>query len=137
MPTYPFINTKTGEIRDEVYRMSDVKDYRGPKGDAAPGVWKRVWTRPQMGIDTVNIDPHSAADFVKATNKRGVMGDLWERSAELSAARAAKEGGDPVKQSFYDGYARKRRGGKHPQQKREDMAAKLKKVGVSVDFGES
>lgn len=137
MPIYLFENQQTGEIHEVVYHMNDIKDYRGPDGKAARGDWKRVWTKPQASIDT-QVDPYSAADFVKATNKPGTFGDMWDRSAELSAKRADKEGGiDPVKQKFYDGYSSKRNGKKHPQEQREINQRALKKQGIRLDYGDN
>lgn len=136
MPQYLFENIETGEIHDVFYHMNDVKDYRGADGKATTGTWRRVWTKPQAAIDTT-VDPYKASDFVKVTNKNGTLGDMWDRSAELSAKRAAKEGKDPVKERFYTNYAKKRKGHKHPQQRREEAAADLKKKGITIDWGDS
>lgn len=136
MPIYLFENTKTGETHEVVYHMDEPKDYRGPNGKAAAGVWRRVWIKPQMAVDAMPIDPYSAKDYIKATNKKGVIGDLWDRSAELSAKRTEKEGVDPVKETFYKRYSAKRKGAKHPQQKREETARELKRKGITVDFGD-
>ena len=133
MPQYEFIHEKTGEIHTIILSMKEEKVYAGPKGNQK-GQWKRVWSVPGASVDTV-IDPHSAADFVKVTNKKGgTMGELWERSAELSAKRADKEGGiDPVKQGYYDRFAAKRRGKKHPQQVREETVRMAREAGINIE----
>lgn len=136
MPLYLFKHSKTGETHEVVYHMDDLKDYRGPNGKAAAGVWERVWLKPQMAVDAMPIDPYSAKDFVKATNKPGRLGDLWDRSAELSAQRTEKEGVDPIKETFYKGYSAKRKGTKHPQQKREETVRELKRKGISIEYGD-
>ncbi len=133
MPIYLFEHTKTGAIHEVAYHMSEAKDYRGPNGKAAAGVWRRVWTKPQAAIDT-RVDPYSAKDFVKATNRPGKMADLWDRSADLSAKREEKEGVDPIKQTFYETYSKRRKGAKHPQQKREETARALKGKGISIEW---
>lgn len=116
-----------------VYHMNDKKDYRGPKGDAAPGVWKRVWLKPQMAVDAVKIDPYSPQDFVKATNKPGTLGDLYDRSSELAQARADKNGGyDPIQEKFFDEYAKKRKGKQHPERVKRESRKKLKEKGITI-----
>ncbi len=112
--------------------MNDTKDYRGPKGDAAPGVWRRVWLKPQMAVDAVAIDPYSPSDFVKATNKKGSIGDLYDRSTELSKKRADKDGKDPIQEKFFEDYSKKRHGKKHPVQARRDGVEALAKKGIRV-----
>ncbi len=116
--------------------MNEVKDYRGPDNDAPEGLWRRVWTKPRMGVDTVAIDPYSSKDFVKATNKKGVVGDMWDRSAELAAKRKDKEGVDPIQEQFYKDYSKRRKGRKHPTQAREESVKKLAAKGIRIDFGE-
>lgn len=113
--------------------MNDEKVYNGPDGKQV-GQWKRVWTKPLASIDT-KVDPFSAKDYVKATNKRDTVGSLWDRSRELSLKRAEKEGSDPIKQRFYDNYSKRRKGAKHPEQRREEGAKKLAKHGIKIDWG--
>ncbi len=134
MPEYFFENLKTKEIHSEIFHMNESKDYRGPKGKDKKGIWRRVWTKPQMGVDTVKIDPHSSKDFVKATNKtNGNIGDLWDRSEELSKKRADKEGGrDPIKEKFYENYEKKRKGRKHPDVQRREVVNNLAKKGIRI-----
>ena len=86
MPDYAFVREDNPKITSfRFYRMKDAPSVGTVITDPETGVkWKRAFTLPQMAVDAVAIDPHSPADFVKATNKRGVVGDLWERSAELS-----------------------------------------------------
>lgn len=97
--------------------------------------WKRVATKPRASVDT-KMDPFSVKDFVKVTNKKDTVGSMWDRSKEASLKRAEKEGTDPVKQNFYDNYAKRRKGRRHPQEMREQGAKKLKEKGISVDWGE-
>lgn len=134
MPLYTFEHIATGRIEEAFFHMDDTKVYSGPNGDQ-PGQWRRYWgVPPSAAVDTV-IDPHSEKDFVKVTAKhKGTMGELWDRSAELSQIRASKEGGvDPVKQSYYDQFTRKRGGKKHPQQAREEAARRLRERGINVE----
>lgn len=116
--------------------MNDTKDYRGPDGKAAQGAWKRIWTKPLMATDSQPLDIYSAKDFARVTNKGGQVGDLWQRSAELSAAREAKDGKDSIKQTFYDEYAKKRKGYRHSEEVREITKRKLDAAGLSISYGE-
>lgn len=44
------------------------------------------------------------------------MGDLWDRSQELSEKRKKLYGGeDPVKKKYYDNWSKKRKGKVHPK----------------------
>lgn len=111
MPQYTFEHIETGEIRDVFFHMNDEKIYNGEKGDELEK-WKRVWMKPQAGIDT-KIDPFNSNQFVEKTAGKGTLGDLWDRSAEMSAMRAAKRDGiDPIKQANIERLKRER-GGKH------------------------
>lgn len=137
MPIYLFEHIETGNIQEVVFHMNEEKIYLGPDSkNPQPGKWRRVWTKPRMSVDTA-CDPHSAKDFVKATNKPGSIGDLWDRSAELSAKRADKEGGrDPVKETYYADYAKKHKGKMHPTQKKEKGIEHLAKQGIKVEWGD-
>jgi hypothetical protein len=136
MPIYLFeCIAKPSVIHEVFYRMDDTKEYAGPNGDQ-PGKWRRVWCKPGMAIDSVPYDPYSASDFARVTNKAGKMDDLWQRSAEMSARRADKEGTDPVKTQFYDQYSAKHKGKLHPAQVQEKQTEDLKKIGVNIDWGD-
>ncbi len=135
MPLYLFEHVTTGETHEIVFHMNDNKVYNGPDGKAK-GQWRRAWTKPQAAIDT-QCDPFSSKDFVKVTNRKGLVGDLWDRSKEMSLKRAQKEGGvDPVKAKYLDDYAKRRHGVKHPVQRREETAKALAQGGISVEFGD-
>jgi predicted nucleic acid-binding Zn ribbon protein len=100
-PLYTYLNEQTGETRDVFQGMND--DHSFSEGGIA---WRRVYYSPQMSIDT-KVDPYSAKDFTKATNKKGTIGDMMDLSAELSNKRADKEGADPVKQKHFQDYEKK------------------------------
>lgn len=134
MPVYLFEHTTTGEVHEVVFHMVEDKVYNGPKGNES-GKWRRVWTKPRAAIDT-KVDPYSAKDYVKATNKPGTVADLWDRAKEASIKRADKEGGtDPVRQEYYKRYSKRRGGKQHPEQRREESVKTLAKSGIKVDWG--
>lgn len=137
MPEYLFVNdSKPSETSLRVYHMNEAPSVGTTIVDLDTGIkWKRVFTKPQAAIDT-QCDPHSVSDFVKVTNRKDTIGSLWDRSAEMSERRAAKDGKDFVKEGFYDNYAKKRKGRQHPQRMREEGARRLKAKGITVDFGD-
>lgn len=136
MPNYVFSQVGKSSITTELfYHMNDAPSVGSVITDEKGMKWKRIFTNPQASFDT-QVDPHSASDFVRATNKKGVVGDLWERAGEMSAKRADKEGGrDPIKERFYKNYSKKHAGIQHPQQKREESVKKLANVGIKIDWG--
>lgn len=79
--------------------------------------WERVFTVPQASVDT-KVDPFSKTKFLEKTNKGATIGEMWDRSAELSQQRAEKSGGvDPIKQQHMENYKKVRGGKIHPQHK--------------------
>ena len=137
MPNYVF--SKVGNPKQVIelfYHMSDAPSIGSIVTDSDGTKWKRVATKPRASFDT-KIDPFSAADFVRATNKPDTIGSLWDRSAEMSEKRREKTGdSDPVKCKFYDKYAKKHKGKRHPQEMREEGAKFLKKKGISINWGD-
>jgi len=87
--------------------MKDDHVYTDENGVA----WDRVWVNPNTSIDT-QIDPWSTKDFVdKTKNKGGTLGDLFDKSAELSRKRASENGGvDPIKRKSEKTYSKDRKG---------------------------
>jgi hypothetical protein len=108
MPEYIYEHPETGEqitvwqsIHEEhVYKVGDV-------------IYNRVYTIPQASIDT-KVDPYSAKDFREKVKVQNV-GDMLDRSKELSEKRKEKEGRDPVQQQYFKDYSKKRKGVKHPK----------------------
>ncbi len=115
MPTYIYINPKTGQTKEVVQTMREEHSYseKGVK-------WNRLYSVPQASVDA-NIDPFSQQQFIEKTGKKGAtFGEVYDRSEELSHKRAEKrDGTDPVKQQYYKDYSAKRRGKKHPRQIKE------------------
>ena len=105
MPEYIYEHPETGEqitvwqsVHEEhIYEVEGI-------------VYNRVYTIPQTSIDT-RVDPYSEKDFRKIKVKN--VGEMWDRSQELSRIRAEKEGKDPVKEKYFKDYKQKRKGKKH------------------------
>lgn len=128
MARYNYQNPETEEVIEVIQTMSEEHVYFDENGLK----WNRLFTVPQMSFD-VKCDPHSEKDFAKITNKPGTIGDLWDRSAELSEKRASKNGGiDPVKEKYFEDYSKKRSGQKHPDQIKQETNQKLKNAVLST-----
>jgi hypothetical protein len=116
MPIYLYQHPKTEKINEVYQSMEDEHIYIDPDGVK----WNRVFTKPQASIDT-QIDPHSSKDFVEKTrNKNATIGELWDRSAELSEKRAKTGGRDETKIKAQESYTR-RTGKEHPSIRQERM----------------
>lgn len=129
MALYDFRNPETGEIKEFYFSMNDEKKV------VIDGVeWQRLFSIPNASIDT-KIDPFSEKSFMKVTeNKKGTIGDIWDRSKEMSEARASKLGSDPLKEKTFDDYSKTRRGIEHPLKKKEKLKKNLGKMGLNVDI---
>jgi hypothetical protein len=129
MPMYVFEHPVTKSIQNVFFHMNDEKKFVDEQGVE----WNRVYISPNAAIDT-QVDPYSAKDFAKATNKPGTLGDLFDRSQELHLKRKDKEGKDPFREKFYENYSKKHKGNKHYLQQREENAQKFKDIGISVEM---
>jgi hypothetical protein len=130
MPFYTFQNPNTGETIDIFQKMNDVHEYFDENGLK----YARVYYPPNASIDS-KIDAFSARDFSEKTrNKKGTIGDLFDKSKELSEKRGGKNN-DPILKQFYSSY-QKNNGVKHSSEikseKFEKANKKLKKFGVSI-----
>jgi hypothetical protein len=115
MPIYVYKHPENEEYREVFQGMNDKHVY------SEDGVeWKRVFLSPNASIDN-SIDPFNKQQYIDATyNKKGTLGDMMDLSADLSKQRAEKAGGlDPVKEKFYDHYAKERGGAEHPNRIKE------------------
>lgn len=94
--------------------------------------WERVFSSPQVSMGTSKVDPFSQKDYLKVTrDEKGTVGDLLDRSQELSEKRAEQAGGvDPIKQKFLKDYKDKRGGVEHPDAKPKE----INKNGISIKF---
>ena len=127
MPLYVFQNPNTGENVEVFFHMDEEKEYIDEEGLK----WSRVLLSPQLNTEA-SIDPWSNDDFVnKTSNTQGSIGDLMDRSQELSFKRSEEHGGvDPVKEKYYKKYSEKRNGAKH-----QDQMQKFENKDVKVDYG--
>jgi hypothetical protein len=129
MPIYIYKHPEQEEYTEVFQTMMEDHVYFDSEGLE----WKRVFTTPNMSIDS-QIDPYSSKEFVEKTGgKKGTMGDMMDYSKEMSHIRAEKNGGiDPVKEKYYKDYSAKRNGAKHIDQMKSDMNNN-KHVNIELD----
>jgi hypothetical protein len=130
MPIYLFQNPKTKEIVEVFQTMKENHVFFNKEGLE----YSRVFTVPNASIDT-SINPFSSKDFVEKTaNKSGTIGDLLDKSKELSEKRGGQVN-DPVMKNYFSNY-QKEKGIKHASEikieKQKKAKEKLKKFGVSL-----
>jgi len=124
MPIYIFSNPENeNETVEVVQSVNDEHIY------TKDGVkWNRVFTVPTASVDST-WNPDDPKDFVEKTkNKKGSIGNLMDKSEELSARRKSKYGIDPVKEKFYKRYAEERAGREHPDVKKRKLKERLEKT---------
>ena len=129
MPIYVYKHPDKEEYEEVLQGMNDEHVYE------KDGVkWDRVFLAPNASIDS-EIDPFSKSQIMDVTrNKRGTYGDMMDLSKEMSAKRAEKAGGkDPVKERFYDNYAKERGGAEHPQRMKDKGSYESKNVKIDYE----
>jgi len=135
MPQYPFARVDDPSVTQDFFHHMDDAPRIGGVVTVDGVKWKRLASKPQASIDT-RVDCYSAKDYLKATGKSGdTVGALWDRSKEMSLKRKDKDGVDTVRQTFYDRYSKRRKGAKHPEQRREEAAKGLATKGIKIDWG--
>jgi len=125
MPFYTFSNPNSGETIDIFFHMNDEKVYIDDNGVT----WNREYYSPELNM-TGKTDPWDSKQFVEKTGKtQGTVGDLLDRSAELSKERASQNGGvDPVKEKYYNNYTKERNGAIHPDKNPKTFENKHVKI---------
>ncbi len=111
MPVYIYENPKTKDVIEIIQSVNDEHIYIDKNGLK----WNRIFTTPQVGIDT-KLDAFSTSkEFAEKTrNKKDNVGQLWDRSKELSQKRKDKFGEDKFKTANLDKWSKKRKGKRPP-----------------------
>lgn len=112
MPLYTYINPETEETIDVVQSVHDEHIYIDKNGLE----WHRVFSIPEVNTNGTLKAETTDKQFAEYTkNQKGSIGDLWDRSAELSQKRKKIYGEDPVKKKYYESWSKKRKGKVHPK----------------------
>jgi hypothetical protein len=111
MPIYIFKNPNQEEYIEIFQSMNEDHIYTDDEGVE----WKRQFTSPEISSQKIT-NPWDSNAFVNQTGSdKGTMGDLMDRSAELSEMRAKENGGiDPIKEKKFKEYSKTRGGLKDP-----------------------
>ncbi len=133
---YQFVNIITSGVVDVWIPITgNTSVYHGENGTES-GIWKRHYDFNVGFTHHTKVDPYSQSDFLKATDKKMTMGEMWDLSKELSEKRASKDGTDAVKEKNMKDYE-KRNGVKHQDQikrEKEERARKnMEKLGFKVE----
>lgn len=127
MPLYTF--QSGDQFNDIFYSMKDVPSVGTEIVDEQGVKWRRVFTRPNAAINSVTHDPNSAADFNRRFDgKKVLVGDMWDASREASEKRGGVSGEDPIKKTYYDDYAKQRRGTKHQNEQKAIYSKQMDQV---------
>lgn len=112
MPFYTYINPDTEEVIDVVQSINENHVYFDKNGLE----WRRVFTVPEVNTHgTLKADTTEKQFSDYTRNQKGSIGDLYDRSAELSEKRKKIYGKDPVKKKYFNDWSKKRKGKVHPK----------------------
>lgn len=112
MPIYIYQHPKSKKLIEVIQSIHDKHEYI----DKDNVKWDRVFTAPELNTQGTLKADSSPKDFSDYTrNKKGTIGDLWDRSAELSEKRKKIYGKDPVKEKYFKDWSKKRKGRIHPK----------------------
>lgn len=112
MPFYTYINPDTEEVIDVAQSINENHVYIDKNGLE----WRRVFTVPEVNTHgTLKADTTEKQFSEYTRNQKGSMGDLYDRSAELSEKRKKIYGKDPVKKKYFNDWSKKRKGKVHPK----------------------
>jgi len=117
MPEYLYENPKTKKVVSIIQSIHDKHEYTDNNGLK----WNRVFTAPELNTEGTLKADCSDKQFSEFTGKKkGNLGDLFDRSKELSEKREKIYGKDPVKRKYFKDWSKKRKGKKHPLNKKSD-----------------
>lgn len=112
MPEYLYQHPKNGKIISLIQSINDKHEYIDIKGIK----WNRIFTSPQLNTQDKLSADSTEKDFARLTSsQRGNVGDLFDRSKELSEKREKLYGKDIVKQKYFKDWSAKRKGKRHPK----------------------
>lgn len=111
MPEYLYEHPKNGKIISIIQSIHDKHEYIDDSGVK----WNRVFTAPELNTEgslKTDCTAQQFSDYVG--KKKGTIGDLFDRSKELSEKRQKVLGKDPLKEKYYKNWSKKRKGKRHP-----------------------
>lgn len=110
MPIYIYEHPESKERIEIVQSVNDLHVYV----DRNNVKWNRVFTLPELNVSSKLNEFSNEKDFANYTkDKKGTLGDLWDKSKELSEKREKKFGKDPVKDAYKKNWSKKRKNRKY------------------------
>lgn len=129
MPFYSYIDDRDGKIYDKIQGMNEIHQAFASDGYKL----RRIFYNPQTSFNT-KIDPLSSRDFVEKTRtKKEKVGDILDRSKELSLRREEIIGKDIIKDKWYKNWQKRRKGKSHPDIQKQKGKEDLAKKGVILE----
>ncbi len=130
MPLYVYQNPKTSEYIEVLQSMKEEHIYIDENGLK----WDRVFLGAEISSTKI-CDPWSNSDFVNQTkNMKGTVGDLMDKSKEMSEMRAKESGGvDPILDKKFKDYSKLRGGIKDPEDPSRKKVFENKHVKIKLD----
>ena len=130
MPLYIYQHPETEETIEVLQGMNDEHKYIDNSGVE----WKRVFLTSQISSQKI-CDPWNNAEFVNQTkNMKGTIGDMMDKSQEMSEMRAQQNGGvDPIKEKMHSDYSKLRGGMKDPHKPQEKKVFENKHAKIKLD----
>lgn len=106
MPLYVYQHPYTKEIIE----INQAIDQEHIYIDKHSVKWNRIFTTPEINTNGSIKADFSSKQFSEFTKKtKGSIGDLWDRSRELSEKREKIYGKDPVKEKYKKDWSKKRK----------------------------
>jgi hypothetical protein len=114
MPEYLYEHPKNGKVISLIQSVHDKHEYVDKNGVK----WNRVFTAPELNTEGKLKPDCTVKEFSDYVGKKkGTIGDLFDRSAELSQKREKMMGKDPLKKKYFESWSKKRKGKRHPLDK--------------------
>ena len=136
MPYYLFENVNKKKETLLFFHMNDAPKIGSIITDEDGNQLKRLATKPNAAIDSIEGCPFDKNNFIKATNKKGeTFGSMWDKSKEFSERRKEKDGIDYVEQN-YNKKREEQTGIPTKSEKTKKAEEKLKKLGVKINAKE-
>lgn len=111
MPEYLYEHPNNGKVISVIQSIHDKHEYIDENGLK----WSRIFTAPELNTEgslKADCTAQQFSDYVG--KKKGTIGDLFDRSKELSDKRQKAMGKDPLKEKYYKNWSKKRKGKRHP-----------------------
>jgi hypothetical protein len=106
MPIYIYEHPESKQRKEIIQSVHENHEYIDQDGVR----WNRIFTLPELNINDKLNEYSTDKDFASYTKKRkGTIGDLWDKSRELSEKREKIFGKDIIKDGYKKNWSKKRK----------------------------